>query len=169
MSKKVNWFVIEEEWSIGFAGDIFITEESIRYDAPRVMIHDSLYEAVEWVYGEPDEDDEGMFKDELENAREAYNKAKCRVVMRQFMKKMGEKFSAYKEQGIMESYVCDLDKGEMWLSKEDYDRDQGYLWSALDGALLLWNDQYAPYAVYVEEYAPDAKGMIKYEFNCELD
>lgn len=50
MSSKVNWFVLEEEFTIGSAEvngkDIFITEEAIRFDAPRVMIHETLREAV---------------------------------------------------------------------------------------------------------------------------
>ena len=173
MAKKVNWFVLEEEFTVGFAGDVFITEESVRFDAPRVMVHESLYEAMAWVLNydmdEADEDESQFFSEQLANARDAYNKAKCKAVMRQFMKKMAEKFSAYKKDGIRESYKCDFEKGEMWISKEDDTIDHGYMWSALDGALYLWNEQYAPYTVYVEEYSADADGMIKYEFNCELD
>lgn len=49
MSSHVNWFVLEEEYTIGSAEvngkDVFITEESIRFDAPRVMIHETLREA----------------------------------------------------------------------------------------------------------------------------
>lgn len=50
MSSHVNWFVLEEEYTIGSANvngkDVFITEESIRFDAPRVMIHETLREAL---------------------------------------------------------------------------------------------------------------------------
>lgn len=173
MAEKVNWFVLEEEFSVGFAGDVFITEEYVRFDAPRVMIHENLYEAMEWVLDydedEADEDERQEFSNQLDSAREAYNKSKCEAVKRQFMQKMDKKFSAYKHDGIMESYKCDFEKGEMWLSKEDNTIDHGYMWAALDGALLLWNEQYAPYTVYVEEHSADADGMIKYEFNCELD
>ena len=49
MSSNVNWFVLEEEYTIGSAEvngkDVFITEESVRFDAPRVMIHETLREA----------------------------------------------------------------------------------------------------------------------------
>lgn len=173
MTKKVNWIVLEEEFTVGFAGDVFITEECVRFDAPRVMIHESIYEAMKWVLDydedEADEDERQEFSNQLASAREAYVGAKKGIVMRQFMKKMDEKFSAYKKDGIMESYKCDLKKGEMWISKEDDTIDHGYMWDALDGALLLWNEQCAPYTVYVEEYTADANGMIKYEFNCELD
>lgn len=50
MSSSVNWFVLEEEYTIGYAKVngryVFITEESVRFDAPKVTIHESLREAV---------------------------------------------------------------------------------------------------------------------------
>lgn len=171
MAKKVNWIVLEEEFTVGFAGDVFITEECVRFDPPRVMIHEDLYAAMEWVLdyddNEADEDERQRFSNQLINARKAYVEAKKKTIISQFVKKMDEKFSAYKKDGIMASYKCNREKCEMWLSKEDNTIDHGYLWSALDGALLLWNEQCGPYTVYVEEYDADANGMIKYEFSCE--
>ena len=49
MSSNVNWFVLEEEYTIGSAEvngkDVFVTEEAVRFDAPRVMIHETLRDA----------------------------------------------------------------------------------------------------------------------------
>lgn len=81
MSSCVNWFVLEEEFTIGSAEvngkDVFITEESIRFDAPRVMIHETLREAVMQVCS-LDEDDLNVpeekeyFEEYLKKAQEAY-------------------------------------------------------------------------------------------------
>ena len=53
MSSCVNWFVLEEEYTIGSAKvngkDVFITEESVRFDAPRVTIHKTFTEAICWL------------------------------------------------------------------------------------------------------------------------
>ena len=91
MTKKVNWIVLEEEFTVGFAGDIFITEECVRFDAPRVMIHENLYEAMAWVLNydsdDADEDERQFFSEQLDSAREAYVEAKKKIVMKQFMKK----------------------------------------------------------------------------------
>lgn len=170
MAKKVNWIVLEEEFTVGFAGDVFITEECVRFDPPRVMIHENLYEAMEWVLdyddNEADEDERQEFSNQLVNARKAYVETKKGIIIREFMKKMDEKFSEYKKYGVMESYKCDLEKCEMWISKED--NTMGYMWPAIDGALFLWNEQCAPYTIYVIEYVPNANGMIKFEFSCEV-
>lgn len=173
MVKKVTWIVTEEEFSIGFSGDVFITEEVVRFDSPVVTLHDSLYEAVKWVlnYNEDDAntDEAQEFRNQLVHAREAYVESKKKIVIRQFMKKMDEKFSEYKNNGIMESYRCDLEKCEMWISEEDDSADHIYMWAALDGAAFLWNEQCAPYNVYVVEYTADNNGMRKFEFVCELN
>lgn len=85
MSSRVNWFVLEEEHTIGFAEvngkDVFITEESVRFDAPLVKIHETLAEAVMQVCS-VDEDDLGIpeerryFKKSMKKALKAYRKAK---------------------------------------------------------------------------------------------
>ena len=53
MSSCINWFVLEEEFTIGSAEvngkDVFITEEAVRFDAPRVVIHETLREAAMWI------------------------------------------------------------------------------------------------------------------------
>lgn len=81
MSSNVNWFVLEEEYTIGSAEvngkDVFITEESIRFDAPRVMIHETLREAVMQICS-LDEDDleipeeKEYFEEELKKITEKY-------------------------------------------------------------------------------------------------
>lgn len=87
MSSNVNWFVLEEEYTIGSAEvngkDVFITEESIRFDAPRVMIHETLEEAVMQIcfFGHADEflenpEERRYFKKELKRVEKAYKKAK---------------------------------------------------------------------------------------------
>ena len=85
MSSNVNWFVLEEEYTIGFATiggkDVFITEESIRFDAPLVKIHETLSEAVMQVCS-LDEDDLGIpeerryFKRTMKEALKNYRIAK---------------------------------------------------------------------------------------------
>ena len=83
MSSNVNWFVLEEEYTIGSAEvngkDVFITEEAVRFDAPRVMIHETLREAVmqiSYLCEEDLEDDEEReyFEKTLKKAKEAYGK-----------------------------------------------------------------------------------------------
>lgn len=178
MSKRVNWFVLEEEHSIGFATidgkDVFITEEAVRFDAPRVTMHGSLQEAFEWVWGDTDTlDDEELevFGNDFREAEEAYEATKKSVLLHEFLRTMDEFFMNYKKNGIMESYRYDSNTVTMWISKEDYDKDHGYIWSALDGAIALWNMQNKPYYISDDEYAPDENGMIKYEFeiHCEDD
>lgn len=60
MSSNVNWFVLEEEYTIGSAKvngkDVFITEESVRFDAPHVMIHETLREAAMQICGLVEDD-----------------------------------------------------------------------------------------------------------------
>ena len=85
MSSRVNWFVLEEEYTIGFATiggkDVFITEESVRFDAPLVKVHETLSEAVMQVCS-LDEDDleipeeKEYFEEDLKRAKKAYGKAK---------------------------------------------------------------------------------------------
>lgn len=85
MSSRVNWFVLEEEHTIGFATiggkDVFITEESVRFDAPLVKVHETLTEAVMQVCS-LDEDDLGIpeerryFKKSMKEALKAYREAK---------------------------------------------------------------------------------------------
>lgn len=81
MSSHVNWFVLEEEFTIGSAEvngkDVFITEESIRFDAPRVMIHETLREAVLQVCSLDEEDleypeEKEYFEEYLKKAQKAY-------------------------------------------------------------------------------------------------
>ena len=81
MSSNVNWFVLEEEYTIGSAKvngkDVFITEESIRFDAPRVMIHETLREAVMQICGLVEDDlkydeEREYFEEFLKKAQKAY-------------------------------------------------------------------------------------------------
>lgn len=55
MSSCVNWFVLGEEYTIGSAEvsgkDVFITEEAVRFDAPRVTIHETLRDAAMQICG----------------------------------------------------------------------------------------------------------------------
>lgn len=81
MSSNVNWFVLEEEYTIGSAEinskDIFVTEEAVRFDAPRVMIHETLREAAMQICS-LDEDDL-----EYDEEREYFEK---------FLKKITKKY-----------------------------------------------------------------------------
>ena len=81
MSSCVNWFVLEEEHTIGSAKvngkDVFITEESIRFDAPRVMIHETLRDAVMQVCSLDEDDLENpeekeYFEEYLKKVQKAY-------------------------------------------------------------------------------------------------
>lgn len=81
MSSSVNWFVLAEEHSIGSAKingkDIFITEESVRFEAPLVKIHETLREAVMQICSLDEEDleydeEREYFEETLKKAQEAY-------------------------------------------------------------------------------------------------
>lgn len=176
MMKAVEWFYVEEEFSIGLVlmdggKEMFITEEAVRFDAPLVTVCDTLREAIgrKWFIGEltyedmVDEDKEA-YDEELAEITEKYESTKRSILLHRFLKIMDDRFQDYVKGGIMESYKYDYDKSTMWLSKEDYDLDHGYLWSAIDGALVLWNTQNKPYYIIHDEFAPDENGMIKWEF-----
>lgn len=176
MMKAVKWFHMEEDFCIGLVlmndgREMFITEEAVRFEAPFLTVCDTLREAVDrkWfvsdlTYEDLVDEDKEAYDEELAEITKKYVRAKRGVILHRFLKIMDEFFRNYKEDGIMESYKYDSDTATMWISKEDYDRDHGYIWSALDGAIALWNVQHAPYYISDDEYAPDENGMIKYEF-----
>lgn len=175
MAKAVKWFHLEEEFSIGMVlmGDkeIFITEEAVRFDAPFLTVCETLREAVErkWFCGDDgiddlDEEDRAYFFEELKDITAEYENTKRSILLHRFLKIMDDRFQDYVKGGIMESYVYKYGECEMWLSKEDYDLDHGYLWSAIDGALVLWNTQNKPYCIACDEDAPDENGMIRWSF-----
>lgn len=172
MNNTVNFFVLEEEHTIGFAtiGDkeVFVTEESVRFDAPLIKIHESLEDAVKCICGPCyDEDEINDFRESLANAYSKYKDVKKATLLKSFLNKMDKMFSHYKEDDIMTSYKYDRVARYMWVSKEDYDIDHGYMWSALDGAVALWNMEHSPYCISVDEDAPDKDGMIRYTFEIE--
>lgn len=81
MSSSVRWFVLEEEYTIGSAKvngkDVFITEESVRFDAPEVTIHETLREAVMKIcYLDEDDlevpEEREYFEESLKEAQKAY-------------------------------------------------------------------------------------------------
>lgn len=176
MMKAVNWFHMEEEFCIGLVlmndgREMFVTEEAERFEAPYLTICDTLREAVDrkWFTGNYDfddleEEDQACYLKELTDITTEYKSTKRGIVLRRFLRIMNEHFSAYKRDGIMESYRYDSSAATMWLSEKDDTIDHGYMWSALDGALILWNKQNSPYYIAVEEYSPDENGMIRYEF-----
>jgi hypothetical protein len=181
MMKAVKWFYAEEEFCIGLVlmnngREMFITEEAVRFDAPFLTVCDTLQEAVDrkWfisdlTYEDLVDEDKAAYDEELAEITKKYVKTKKGIFLHRFLKTMDERFEAYKRDGIMESYKYDEDTATMWLSEKDDTIDHGYMWSALDGALFLWNTQNKPYYIDLEEYTPDENGMIKYEFgiHCE--
>lgn len=175
MRKVVKWFHLEEEFNIGIAliGDkeVFITEEAVRFDAPLLTVCETLKEAIDrkWFTGDfgfddLEEEDQTCYLKELTDITVEYESTKRSILLHRFLKIMDDRFQDYVKDGIMESYTYKYDKCEMWISKEDYDIDHGYLWSALDGALILWNTQNKPYYIVCDEDAPDKDGMIRYSF-----
>lgn len=81
MSSCVNWFGLEEEYTIGSAEvsgkDVFITEEAVRFDAPRVTIHETLRDAAMQICG--------LVEDDLEYDEE-------REYFEKFLKKITKKY-----------------------------------------------------------------------------
>lgn len=183
MMKAVKWFYMEEEFCIGLVlmndgREMFVTEEAERFEAPFLTICDTLQEAVgrKWfisdlTYEDLVDEDKEAYDEELAEITELYVKAKKGIILRRFLKIMDDRFQDYVKEGIMESYRYDKGTATMWLSESDNTIDSGYLWSAIDGALVLWNTQNKPYYIVCDESAPDENGMIKWEFeiNCEDD
>lgn len=86
MLSKVNWFYTEEEFCIGFArittGDVFITEEIVRFGATKVHVANTVHDCVlrKWLwtmkdYLNADEEDRGRFDKEYEEIVLMYEKA----------------------------------------------------------------------------------------------
>ena len=172
MSKVVRWFDLDEEFTIGFATiggkDVFITEEAVRFDAPLVRVHETLREAVlrKCFLDEDDLEDpeeKRYFNRTLKRATKEYEEEKKRLMLLWFLDTMDATFSNY---DCMKSYKFDRDARTMWLSEEEND---GYIWSALDGALILWNSQNKPYYIICDENAPNKNGMIKWEFEIKKE